>query len=540
MKDKKMTREEIATMEIGSTDISKTNQKILLIFFLIFIVSAVVIQLLFRTNDETSASNNSQMKSNQMVAASSSFLKTMTDFNDGLLSDIKQFESDIEDNSVYRKTMIPITQEGLVRIFNTGNENAWLTNDNFYYKYSNQYLTQPGFLDSKQLKKRAKENIQPNPLKAILDFKESLAKRNIQLVILPAPPKAAFILKNDIKALNNNSYGRFVLQLQKEGIVVCDVFELLENQNFENSGYLKYDTHWSPEAMKIVSNRVSTLLDSLSIAKGTINYSTKKVTVRNHGDIVDMLTVENKDNLFETQSIEIEQVLEDNFLFKPSTQSDILFLGDSYANIYSLEGMNWGSSAGLSEHISKNMHKPVDRIQMNDAGAYATRVSLSNELKRGRDRLAGKKVVIWEFAARELSVGDWKLVDMKLNEDYVSEFFIPAQDTSHVVTGIVSETSQVPMPNTVPYKDHVVSVHITNLKDLKTGKELGEAVVYLSSMENNSWTAAAQLRNGQEIQLKLYNWNDYTDKFGPINRSELQDDELSFADPCWGVLIKKE
>ncbi|MFK7749876.1 MAG: hypothetical protein AB8B65_15895 [Kordia sp.] len=539
MKDKKMTPEEIATMEIGSTDISKTNQKILVAFFLIFIVSAVIVQFLFSTNNETFASNNSDIKNDQTIAESSSFLKTMTDFNAGLGSDIKQFESDIEENAVYRKTMIPITQTGLVRIFNTGNENAWLTKDNFYYKYSNQYLTQPGFLDRKQLQKRAKENIQPNPLKAILHFNESLAKRNIQLIILPAPPKAAFLLKNDVKALNNNSYAIFVKQLQKEGIVVCDVFELLENQNFENSGYLKYDTHWSPEAMKMVANKVSELLDSLSIAKGNIDYNTKKLTVQNHGDIVDMLTIENKDNLFKRQSIEIEQILEENFLFKPATQSDILFLGDSYANIYSLEGMNWGSAAGLSEHISKNMRKPVDRIQMNDAGAYATRLALSNELKRGKNRLAGKKVVIWEFAARELSVGDWKLIDMKLNEDYVSEFFVPKEDTSHVVTGIVSETSQVPMPNSVPYKDHVVSVHITNLKEINTGKELGEAVVYLSSMENNNWTAAAQLRNGQEIKLKLYNWNDYTAEFGPINRSELQDDELSFADPCWGVLLKK-
>ena len=265
----------------------------------------------------------------------------------------------------------------------------------------------------------------------------------------------------------------------------------------------------------------------------------KTATVENDGDSVDMLNVKNKATHFESQAIAIEQVLEDNFLFKPSLQADILFLGDSYSNIYSLEGMNWGSAAGLSEHISYNMRKPIDRIIMNDAGAYATRLALSNELKRGRNRLAGKKVVIWEFAARELSVGDWKLLDLTLNEDYESEFFIPEEKTAVTVTGIVNETSKVPMPNTVPYKDHLVAVHVTNLKDMNTGKDLGESVVYLSSMENNNWTAAAKLRNGQEIQLKLYNWNEFADKFGSINRSELQYDELSLADPCWGILIKK-
>jgi alginate O-acetyltransferase complex protein AlgJ len=29
----------------------------------------------------------------------------------------------------------------------------------------------------------------------------------------------------------------------------------------------------------------------------------------------------------------------------------------------------------------------------------------------GEDRLAGKRVLIWEFASRELSVGDWKPID---------------------------------------------------------------------------------------------------------------------------------
>lgn len=531
-----MTREEIATLEIGNTDISKTNQKVLLIFFLIFIVSAAVIQLIFSKND--AVATNVSMENDEIVDESLGFLDKMTNFNDGLLNDITTYEADIEDNSIYRKTILPITQAGLFNIFNVGNEKAWISNDNFYYKASNQYLTQPGFLEEKQLKKRKLENVQANPVKAILDFKEKLAKRNIQLIIVPAPPKASFVLKKGGNPINNNSYATFIKQLENEGILVCDVFKLLENQEFENSGFLKYDTHWSPEVVKIVSNEISKLLDDLAISKGNTNYTTQKITVKNYGDIVDMLTINAKENHFQQQFIEVEQILEDNYLFKPSTQSEILFLGDSYSNIYSLEGMNWGSAAGLSEHISQNMRMPVDRIIMNDAGAYATRLVLSNELKRGRDRLEGKKVLIWEFAARELSVGDWKILDMKLNEDYVSEYFIPEKETSYTVTGIVRETSKVPMPNTVPYKDHLVAIHVTDLRDMNTGKVLGESVVYLSSMENNKWTAAARLRNGQEIQLKLYNWNEYTDKFGSINRSELQDDELSLADPCWGILIK--
>lgn len=537
-KNKKLSREEIAIIEVGETNISYKNQKILIIFFLLFISIAPVIQLIIprvnNNNLEYIVSNNTQ----QADSLYSVFDK-FSAYNSYLQTKLENFENNLEDNSVYREAIIPITQAGLFKIFTTGNENAWIGDEYLYYKDANSYLTQPGFLEKEQLEKRQKEaSIQPNPINAIIDFKNQLAKRGIKLIIVPAPPKASFVLRNGNDVLNNESYNKFVIKLKKEGVIVCDLFKLLENRNFENSGFLKYDTHWSPETIKVVSEEVSKLLDSLSIQKGKTDYLTKKIEIQNYGDIVDMLNLNNNSHFFKPQTIEIEQVLENNFLFKPSKQSDILFLGDSYSNIYSMETMNWGASAGLSEHISKKMHRPIDRIIMNDAGAYATRQELSNDMKRGRDRLYNKKVVIWEFAARELSVGEWKILDMEVDEKYTSQFFIPEKNSSYFVTGIVKETSSIPIPGSVPYKDHITSVHISNLKNIHNQNELGEAIVYLSSMEDNKWTNAARLRNGQKIKLNIYNWYDYSNKYGSINRSELQDDELSLEEPCWGVLIK--
>jgi alginate O-acetyltransferase complex protein AlgJ len=48
----------------------------------------------------------------------------------------------------------------------------------------------------------------------------------------------------------------------------------------------------------------------------------------------------------------------------------------------------------------------------NDDGAFATRLALRRMLSAGEDRLAGKRVVIYQFAARELAVGDWRLIDL--------------------------------------------------------------------------------------------------------------------------------
>jgi alginate O-acetyltransferase complex protein AlgJ len=49
--------------------------------------------------------------------------------------------------------------------------------------------------------------------------------------------------------------------------------------------------------------------------------------------------------------------------------------------------------------------RPVDRIVQNDDGAFGTRAMLA---RSGPERLSGKRVVIWQFAARELAAGDWK------------------------------------------------------------------------------------------------------------------------------------
>jgi len=37
---------------------------------------------------------------------------------------------------------------------------------------------------------------------------------------------------------------------------------------------------------------------------------------------------------------------------------------------------------------------------------------LRRDVGAANDRLAAKRVVIWQFAARELAFGDWKVIDI--------------------------------------------------------------------------------------------------------------------------------
>jgi alginate O-acetyltransferase complex protein AlgJ len=164
---------------------------------------------------------------------------------------------------------------------------------------------------------------------------------------------------------------------------------------------------------------------------------------------------------------------------------------------------------------------------------------LSKELARGRDRLAGKKVVVWEFAARELAGGDWKILPLDVGQAEAAEFYVPPAGQTVEVRGTVRAVSRAPRPGSVPYKDHIVMVHLVDL-DAPADRQASppfrgrEAVVFQWSMRDNVATAAARYRAGDEVTLRLRRWDDVAETHEAINRSELDDEALLLADPAWG------
>jgi hypothetical protein len=215
----------------------------------------------------------------------------------------------------------------------------------------------------------------------------------------------------------------------------------------------------------------------------------------------------------------------------------VLFLGDSFANIYSLAPMGWGDASGLVEHLALALGLPVDAITRNDAGSFATREMLAKELQRGNDRLAGKKLVIWEFAARELAFGDWKILPLTLGERRETGMYVPQAGATKLVRGVVRAVSPAPKPGSVPYKDHIVMVHVEGLESADDPAADGqEAVVFAWSMRDNVQTPPAAWRPGDVVELRLQPWADVSATYEAINRSELDDEAAMLAEPTWGEL----
>ncbi|APG66199.1 hypothetical protein LPB136_12810 [Tenacibaculum todarodis] len=522
MSEKKIniTPEELASLEVGKTIINPVLSKILFYVFIAVITLVPIIQNIF--SDGSTFSVKTEKNS------------SLFNLNEELITSFKDLEKDIEEKSLLQQYFLPRVQTLLTSVFKVGNEKVWIDNDKLYFYDSNKYVFSSGFLDEQKIKQRVEnEGVSASPIAAIVDFSNQLKKQGIELVLMPVPSKMS-INNTKGKLINNTSFSAFINKIKKENIVVLDLYNKLSVED----KYLNLDTHWTPKTMHKANFLLAKILDSLKVEKGNAEFVIHHTAVSNYGDIANMLKVKKIGRLFDKQTVGIKQVLENNYPLKPNKNSDVLLLGDSFSNIYSINNMEWGISAGLFENLSLSLNKTIDKITLNNNGAFATRQELANKLNRGENRLAGKKVIIWQFAERELSLGNWKLIPLKYNPNFETSFLMLKQEDEIIVNAVVEDVAKIPMVGSVPYKDHIVSVHLKEVVSSLNNKKLGDAVVYLESMKNNVWTPAASLNVGTKITLKLSNWQRKINKFGSLNRSELDDEILSLEEPLWGELIK--
>jgi alginate O-acetyltransferase complex protein AlgJ len=493
-----------------------------------------------------------------VATAGSGWFAAVQAANARIMTDIAAYETELEDRDPIVGQVVPWMQLLITGWLRGGNEDAYCgRGDWLFYRRDVDSLTGPGFLDPAVLARRAAAGSelagppQPDPVKAIVDFRDRLAARGIALVVMPVPVKASILPEKFSSCyaaaggpVNNPSYTAFLEWLVAAKVSVFDPTATLlaaKAADTTQSVYLATDTHWTPPAMQRCAGALAAVVrEAAELTPAAERLRVVKEAVEGTGDIAGMLDFPTGVVVFPREPVTIETVLSgDGFAWRPDPAAEILLLGDSFTNIFSLEAMGWGESAGLAEHLAVALGLPVDVIARNDAGSHATREMLSKELARGRDRLAGKKVVVWEFAARELAGGDWKILPLDVGQAEAAEFYVPPAGQTVEVRGTVRAVSRAPRPGSVPYKDHIVMVHLVDL-DAPADRQASppfrgrEAVVFQWSMRDNVATAAARYRAGDEVTLRLRRWDDVAETHEAINRSELDDEALLLADPAWG------
>lgn len=101
-------------------------------------------------------------------------------------------------------------------------------------------------------------------------------------------------------------------------------------------------------------------------------------------------------------------------------------------------------------------------------------------------------------------------------------------------SGKVVSVAKAPRPGSVPYKDAVVAVHMTNVKSVSGKLKAKQILVYTWGMKNNKTMPAASLRKGQSVTLRLTPWDKAERKYGSYNRVELKGSAADDLDAYWG------
>ena len=489
-----LSREIEANEEIRSTQISRRLAVVICTLFVLMITAVPVVQLISKGMPKKWTDDA---------------LRTSCYMENALTSHYQQLLTGI---------LLSGNEKAIV-----GEEEGWL-----FYTPDVAHLTLP---------------IDPRSEECILHMKKQLDERGIRLVLLPTPLKPMICphqLNHDFaegKLLVHPEFHSWAERLKKAGVTVVNPMQSLFELNKTIPAFLRTDTHWSPEGMKTAATLLAQSIGEDYSSMHSATYNAVDSTVCHRGDIYSMLRLAKDVKWIPTEQIKTETVLDAAGLFHcRQKQAEILLMGDSFTNIYSVANMGWGRAAGLAEHLSLLLQCPIDAISRNDGGSYATRQMLRDDMAKGNDRLAGKKVVIWQFAMRELTTGNWEAIDFELGQISDNPQYLTIEEgTVLAAEATVADMATIPHPSTVTYEDHVVAVHLTDIE----GQPGKEALVYMLAMEKRKLLPAANIRPGDRIALTMENWGSHEAVEGAFNRSELESDITFMAEPVWATLTNK-
>jgi hypothetical protein len=461
----------------------------------------------------------------------------------------RQFEAALEEESAVDRAVRPVVRSALTWVGGSGVDKVYRGREGWlFYEPDILHVASRGFLEPVSdgaiaARLRGVETSRErNPIPAILDFRRQLRARGIELIVMPTPVKPMVhpeMLWKGVEApAENESFARFETDLKREGVLIFDPTIRLVAAAKNGRQFLATDTHWRPEAMELVAAELAQFVTKnveLPQSLG-MEYRRNKLEIRGKGDLAAMLETSQSDS---TEAAHIHPITQpDGRNWTPAENAEILISGDSFSNIFSAEPMGWGAAAGLAEQVSFCLSRPIDAIRRNDNGAFATRQMLADEMARGNDRLKGKKVLIWQFAARELSFGDWRLIPLNFVEKPLRRVLVPPPGVSWMMDGLITGKGAAPRPGNVAYRDHILAVHLVDISVDEKAIAGGEAIIYLRSMTNGKLTDAASLQIGQRVRIKVRDWSEVSRQYEFINRSDLLEGELRSQPACWGELVR--
>lgn len=254
-----------------------------------------------------------------------------------------------------------------------------------------------------------------DPTEAIVDFHEQLDELGITLYLVPVPPKAAVYADKLDESLAGEpgpprldvAHQEFYELLRDKGVTVLDLFPHLwrarAQDGEEGPIYCRTDAHWSGRACVLAAERLAERITAqdwyAGADKGAYRTQTRKIRI--DGDLRRQMAGEKvpRERLplrFVGVGDGMEPVL-------PDESAPVLLLADSHGLVFHSGSDMHTRGAGLTDQLAAELGFPVDLLAVKGSAATPARISLYRRSASNPDYLNGKKVVIWCFAARELT-----------------------------------------------------------------------------------------------------------------------------------------
>jgi alginate O-acetyltransferase complex protein AlgJ len=254
-----------------------------------------------------------------------------------------------------------------------------------------------------------------NPLPVIVEFQRMLAARGVDFLFVPVPTKVEIFPDKTAAAGGDARLAAFagqvvnpferklLLDLATLGVETVDLLPaLLAERRAAAPGetlYQKQDTHWTAHGLELAARAIAERIRRYpwygGIASKRRAYTVRDESFTRHGDLYNRLPEAERTSLSPETLVGHQVVSPDGSLYEDDPQSPIVVLGDSFTGVYHLMDCE---HAGVSAHIAKEIGYPVDLL-MSYGGGPNVREKL---VKRGLDKLGGKKLVIWMMTARDL------------------------------------------------------------------------------------------------------------------------------------------
>ena len=347
------------------------------------------------------------------------------------------------------------------------------------------------------------------PLDAIKTFASQLNEFGVELILVPIPVKPMIYpehLGHTASApVTHPDAAAFYSQINTlPNVEVIDLSEAFWRLKDTTRVFLKQDTHWTPAAMELAAEKISTRVAAKpwhAPTKGLQPASLEKRQSR--GDLVEKLDI--GAGSFMEEIIEVTPVTGQT----RDQDSPIVLLGDSFTNIYAdAIGLDWGKGAGFAEHLALRLGVPIDVIAINGGAATEVREALAQR-KGSMTIMKKKKIVIWAIAARDLLLSESGAQEAEIEWQDVSfnnEPATPIERNTAIIRATLLTKPELPDPQSTTYSTllYAAEYHVDAvLEGALTPEEEGRILVLHYAFKDRRSLESSAFQVGDQREFEL-------------------------------------